>query len=703
MYKHISNLNLSTMSFKKLYIESYDSYAVAYSMKHCPVCGKVYRITKAGEHATCCSTDTVHITEDKKDSLIRDFCVWHNINMSSIIRLEVVGHVTAHVVSLLIEKKIMPIGTFTDGACWAVVGSTTATMSVFFSTVGACAGYGHYLFSDTYFRNDALLTCVYDNTYQSTCKGDGGANIIARSLVEGMLTNEETPSRIQFRLLGKDKEVFAKGTCTVMEDNNPKLLGKNFVVSSNSIKVGSIEEGTEFLATVLLSKTESGKRRRGMPGWELISFLKDVPEVHSYLNSRLGEKVAFLASSLFDNNKEGLNELLYNPMKSEKDQSWAAQIVRSSLPLDTEFTGKHLSQMFLSRCADLVMGSGIETDLHIAKCEDWLNNSALTNTAIRMPFVGGLDALIPCTKSGRYKESSMTNQTGLDDDGDDLHILDEMDADFLKKYLIKTETINSTFSGEKIKTRVSIESMAWKLMYMAQSPSIGLGVNNMAYCLANDRPELANRGGSLAHFAAQGIKKTLTDRNGKSVDTATFIDSFGMPMIPDDYTDIARDWYRSIEEKKKAGETLTITDFLKYIDMYDPHIHVGILARRIYEGCIIVRDIWNDYGMLEYAWAKPTPLSDVDKAKISNIKGWWGSRQRAFVDMKGWCHKTVLSKLRNEFYGMYREYGETIDDDTCKIIIMDSLVSGKSYMAEKLLPKAIGDYLGFATFLIERI
>lgn len=702
MFKHISNLSLSPMSFKKLYIESCDSTAIAYSMKYCSVCGKVHRITKAGDHATCCSTDTLYITEDKKDSLIRDYCAWHGMDMSSIIRLEIVGDVNHHVVSLLKRLKIMPIGTYTNGTTWAVVGSGVATMSTFFSTVGACAGYAQYLFSDTYFRNDTLLTCVYDNAYQSTCKGDGGANIIARSLVEGMLQNGETPSRVQFRLLGKDKEVFAKGTCTVMEDNNPKLQGKNFVVSSNSIKVGSIEEGTEFDATILLSKTESKKRRRGMPGWELISFLKDCPEVHSYLNSRLTEKVAFLASSLFDNDKEGLNEILYDSMKSEKDQSWATQIVRSSLPLDSEFIGKHLSQMFLSKCADLVMGSGVETDLHIAKCEDWLNESALTDTAIRMPFVGGKDALIPCTKSGRYKASSMSNQTGLDDDGDDLHVLDAMDADFMSKYLIETGSIMSTFGGEKIKTAVSINSMVDKLVDMAQSPSIGLGVNNMAYCLASDKPELASRGGSLAHFAAQGIKKTLTC-NGNVVDTNTFIESFGMPFIPDYDWNIAREWYSMIEDKKKASETLTITDFLKYIDMYDPHVHIGVLARRVYEGCIIVRDMWNNYGMLEYAWSKPAQLSDMDKAKVSKVKGWWGSKQRSFIEMKGWCHKTVLSKLRNEFYGMYRELGETLDDDICTIIVMDSLVSGKSYMAEKVLPKAIGDYLGFATFLIERI
>lgn len=730
MILHVLKLDAIEFPVYTLDFASNGMSIVLYATRYCRKCGKTKRVTKGDEFRECCGMTTALVKEKKRDALIRNFLNLFNLDPRDFCRIQMSESVLKKFTSELIERRksghtymlgiqndigmalmaasVYPFGKSARGRSWACKPKSLGPVLNFFD--GKMPNDGHLLFSDFFHRIMRPVRVMYDTSYEIATGCDGHA-IAKKSLVgDGR----------QFRLM--NKKCLAKGLAVGVTDD--KLDGCDIIVGSNCVKIGKrhLKDGDKFIAWMGLMNMD--KPRRGCPGWEPIMFLKNTKKVHTFMNALVDREVRKLAEELFNSDREALIARFdRGETQDEKSYPWEVQVLRSNLPMDHPMLGKALTQIFLNECSKIVMGGGIFSKLRCAKIDDRIPEEKLTCYAIRVPFIGGKRAIIRCTRDGWTTSKYMNDNSGMDDDGDRIGIIAHDIGVFLEENMkdIGKLEMPAGFEVKRDESLADGRTMVMKYLNQTEGPDIGIPCSVLIRDLAIGNMKAARRSASAAHFSAQLLKKNMFDVAGNMMTSDDFLNMFDMSQY--DRKDMkrlnfARAWFAELTDRRKNKKALSINHFAmavmevldingknRYPDFrpYDAKRNVGVLNRRVYEGCKIVVDIYNEYGIQD-KFNRPAKfsISDDMAALIAPYKKAWKKRTFEIRKMeREGAHTEVVKMSRAVLRERMRDAGAKMDLDCALAMIYDALNTGTYALADIMLPEAVGFYTGYCDCVMD--
>lgn len=730
-------LKFVSMEFRLFTIDfGPDGKLCLFATRYCVRCGKTERVTKRDEFLHHCGAPTKLVMEKKRFGLIRWFMVITGTNTNQFCRIrqselvwktfqnqlkendscmdhEGLTPIQAQIGNLLSEKRLYPFGKSDNDRSWAVTEGAYGALVEFFNN--KMPNDGHMLFSDIFHVVTRTVKVMYNTEYEKRAGCDG----------HGLVSDSITKLSRQFRLLGcirKSLGVLAKGLLVSVPS---KQLGNiDIVVGSNCVKVGKdkLNNGDIFEGVVGLLNMD--RVAGGRPGWEPIMFLKNVPAVHNFLNDLVEKEMRKLIEEVFTDRNALIKR--FDKGLDEKEYPFWVQIIRSNIRID-KVVGKIITQVLLKQMADMVMGSGITSTLRSAKIDDAIPEEKLVCWALRVPFIGAKDALIRCTKDGWTTSKYMTDATGMDDDGDRINILPKDVGEFLHKFMYKIGKI-SLPKGYEVKRDESVPSpynMIMKYLSQMEGPNIGIPCSILALDMAKGNIKSARMSASCAHYAAQLLKKGIYNKDGVKLSGTEILKLWNTSQYDKKESrdlDFARSWFKKeISDRLSAKKALSINHFALAIQkMYDgvgnldkrykncipynPEVHLGTLNRRIADGCRIAVELYNEYD-IQNRYNKPykeASLTPEEAECINPIKTLWKESWNKINTMsRNGVHDDVLKGYRVNLREKMVAIGKNITDDVAKVIIKDALIRGRYDLADVVLPKSVGEYIGFHESLLD--
>lgn len=760
------------MRFTKIFVDVYEDNTIAYFTRYCSKCGYVHRVHLGTKDSTvkriagipistCPKCKTVGMkveSEIKRDAIIRDVMVALGLHNTNFARLTMTDEfkeayqkqlrnrrryrrkmfangatnpkfweiqLNRQLKDILVRNGLAPIGPFRAGGAWLVKTSKLDTiMKVLGRTRGEVAGYGHLLFSDGRFRVKDAVRVTYSSKFEERSGTDGEGVIPAHMLKGFKLKSGFAPKQVQVRIFINNEDgtmAIAKGTLRVVNK------AKHIIVGPNMVKTGKdgMVEGKSYRAKMIIVGVD--RPRTGRPGWELISWLKNTPAVNAALDKLVRDRVEELANTLLNGDRKSIIDRYGDPEKEEWEQPLIVQMARSNLPMNSKIVLTELSQLFFDACVDIVMGSGIEARLRMAKVDKRIDESELTEYAIRMPFIAGKHAVIRCRADGMTIPKYMNKWSNMDTDGDKLHILDRELGKLLYDAMEEIPAIDLPDNGWEIKkdsTPANHYSLVDGFGYQLDIPDIGIGCSDGVLGLAVGDLDVAHSSFCCSEIGAQLVKKRLFDKDGNLVRGDMLLEEMKASVTDDQDKRAAlnycREWFRAISEIRGERANIGYYQFASVLSKqynargklnkfsndwtpFNPEKNPGILNWRFYRNIEIMLSIHDKYDLYEKvtreSYGDTNPLTKDENRAIADIVNFDATGYKFIRKCeRDGMHKEYVSSLRSAHREALLERAALLTMDQIRLIAIKCLHTKRPRMMEMVMKHhklSIADVFGY--------